>query len=155
MAEYNDVLELMDAIDGAINTAMGDIIVVDYVKETLQKSLKTNVYDAYTPTMYERKRRGSSGGLADPENMVVTNQSGGVLEIEAQASGNQVEGYWGTVYADDRIDDLIEAGGAGSYNVAFITQPPPGPRPFYQPADEMLDEELISEMVCTAIEALI
>ena len=155
MAEYAEVTDLLTALDGAIDMAMGDIAVVDYVKETLQKSIAENVYPKYSPTMYERKRRYADGGLAATENMVVTNQTGGVLEIEDQAPGHTVQGYWGTVQADERIDDLIEAGGANSYNVAFINQPPPPPRPFYQAADEMLDKEFLSEMICTAIEAYI
>lgn len=153
MAEYDSVLDLMTALDGAINEAMTNPMLVDYVKETLQKSIQSNVYQGYDPILYHRRR--ADGGLADKENMVVTNHTGGVLEIEDQASGREFEGYWGKVRADERIDDLIEAGGYSSYNVDFITQEPPGPRPFYQPADEMLDEELISEMICTNIEALI
>ena len=148
MAEYEEVVDLLSAIDGAINEAMSDPLVVDYVKETLQESIRENVYGKYEPKWYERYRRYADGGLASMDQMVVTNHTGGVLEIEDQAPGHAVDG----VRADERIDDNIEQG--GPWNVRFSERVPP-PRPFYQPADEMLDEELLSEMICTGIEALI
>lgn len=55
----------------ALEDAIPDVLaheVSDELKETISAQTYPNVYDAYQPKMWSR--RGRSGGLADPSNMV-------------------------------------------------------------------------------------
>ena len=145
---YDSVLDLIIALDSAVTNALQSEELSGYIKDILQSSIMKNVYslDRYTPRMYKGKRRYENGGLADPDNMEITLNGGGI-KVEDVASGHQVDGWWETIPADDRIDDYIES---GSYNVDF-THNPPGPRPFYKPAEEMLDEDRMSQIVVDII----
>lgn len=40
-----------------------------YIKDTMIKNIQTEVYDSYSPTLYNR--RSSNGGLLDPDNISI------------------------------------------------------------------------------------
>lgn len=89
-----------------LNTVIDDIIrheVKDVIVEIWLEVQKERVYDVYDPIRYER--RGSSGGLADPENIVFADFQkfkGGlsyVLENITEGAGDAV---------GEKINALIE-----------------------------------------------
>lgn len=115
-----------------LNTVIDDIIrheVKDTIVEIWLEVQKERVYDVYDPVQYER--RGSDGGLADPENIVFADFQkfkGGlsyVLENITEGAGDVV---------GKKINALIE-GEAG-----FAGDPVTGmpPRPYTEEAVSLI-----------------
>ena len=72
---YNDFNSLMAAINKKVNATVKNEVVPN-LKEEIASKAKTNVYDVYTPTMYERRHT-----LDDPDNYKV-NQKGDKTTIK-------------------------------------------------------------------------
>ena len=71
--------ELEKELYKRINTAL-DTEVADTVKNVMSDHIRDDVYNKYKPEYYIR--RGSNGGLADPENLNATLGSDGELFVQ-------------------------------------------------------------------------
>lgn len=82
---YDDINTLLNDIKSDIEDVLMDEV-LDTIKEIELKHIEDDVYSVYKPSVY--KRRGNSGGLSDPDNIVgsVKNME---LDVENIASFNQ------------------------------------------------------------------
>ncbi len=109
-------------------------------KKCVSDSVVENVYSAYYPEKYVRRR--SNGGLSDPENYTVT-EGKLSLSLINETPGN-------SEYADSEgwdsgpITDIIESGSGYHWTNSKIYNLQPYPRPFMEQAlDTFVDEYLI------------
>lgn len=78
--------ELQKKADKAARSSKVTQQVAKKAEETMYKVIKKSVYDSYSPLVYER--RGESGGLLDPNN-IVAKVSGNHITIENLAEPNE------------------------------------------------------------------
>lgn len=91
------------------------------VKKNLKRSIEANVYDVYTPTVYERQR--DQGGLTDDHNMIVDMVGQDIVSIESQ----RMDG-------SKNVGLTVETGQGYDYSFAYSGRP----RPFVEKAVEEL-----------------
>lgn len=133
MATFDDANEILTELKSTISQTLGNSMYQDIFRSCLERSIEQNVYGEYTPMMYER--RGTSGGLADPENIDITYNSAEMeLLIEDVATGNP--NY--EPYDTGRIDDYIES---GTYYY-YPAEGGLGARPFYEQAETQMEKAL-------------
>ena len=103
------------------------------MKKIEQEVIDRNVYSAFSPKVYERRKDG--GGLRSEDNMVTdisTNGDSVIIEIENMTTGNErYNDYW-----KGEIQPLIES---GSY--MWNGQNPP-PRPFIDDTQKEVDKKI-------------
>ena len=111
MAQFKDLKSLETYLTQAVGEiASNSMELEDTMAETMRQAVYDIVYDAYSPTQYER--RADKGGLSDVDNMVITSadmRNGKVLlSFENITSGvDTLEGK--------RLDDTINDGIAGNW----------------------------------------
>lgn len=117
-----------------INETLKDEV-FEEVRDTIQKHVNRDVYDAYSPTQYNR--RGSSGGLIDENNIVGEIISDGMLFTKNIAEANTP--FKGHSYSTD--DDTMFGRWINDglvYNFNGSTDPWTEARPFIDNAREEL-----------------
>ena len=106
-----------------------------YARSCILAKVMTEVYDKYKPTEYER--RYDEGGLSDYRNIEIEERNydagGGRYEIGVR---NLTEGIDG----EGPIDTVIEEGVGYTWKGSRIYAMQPYPRPFYAPAEAMIEE---------------
>ena len=122
----NDAEVIKEKLENAIHRAMQSTV-ADEVKLAIMESVQENVYDAYTPTSY--KRRGTSGGLADP-NMMDQTYDAATMTLEVRSSGKGAHGR-------KDVAEVVESGQGYTWKESEIAKHP-FPRPFHKPAEERL-----------------
>ena len=134
---YNDFNSLMAAINKKVNATIKNEVAPN-LKEEIASKAKTNVYDVYTPTMYERRHT-----LDDPDNYKV-NQKGDKTTIKFTKDHNT--SIWRDVHHTSFID-WIERGYVPNYfNYEHYVWMEP--RPF---VSEVMDEGNIRQEVVSAL----
>ena len=129
---YNDIEELCADLLNDIKNSVADEVVKE-MKKIEQEVIDRNVYSAFSPKVYERRKDG--GGLRSEDNMVAdisANGDGVTIEIKNTTTGNEkYNDYW-----TGEIQPLIER---GSY-MWNGTMPPP--RPFVDDTQKEVDKKI-------------
>ena len=106
--------QLQSKIQDALNNEVKEVVV-----ETLLSHVKTDIYDYYTPKIYERKY--DDGGLADEAN-IKTSVKGNTLSVEnVRKDGSK------------NVAEIVETGEGYTYGEPAYSNPPysyQNPRPF-------------------------
>ena len=109
--------------------------IAEEMKNIEQEIINEVVYDAYSPTYYER--RYEDGGLSDKENMehdIEETANGFIISVKNITKGNdeysEAEGY-----TDGYIADIIEEGKGYGYGLDDVI----GARPFNEVSQEVID----------------
>ena len=129
---YDDIEELYADLLNEIKNTVADEIAKE-MKKIEQKVIDRNVYSAFNPKVYERRKDG--GGLRSESNMVAdisTDSDGVTIEVKNMTTGN--ERY--NDYCAGEIQPLIES---GSYTWNG-TMPPP--RPFIDDTQKEVDKKI-------------
>ena len=129
---YDDIEELYaDLLNEIKNTVAKEI--AKEMKKIEQEVIDRNVYSAFSPKVYERRK--DDGGLRSEDNMVEGISIDGdsvIIEVENMTTGNErYNDYW-----KGEIQPLIES---GSY--MWNGQNPP-PRPFIDDAQKEVDKKI-------------
>ena len=128
-------------IDDIYNKLLKDIKneiapkIAEEMKNIEQEVIEEVVYNAYTPTYYER--RYEDGGLSDKENMketIVSKENNIEIKVKNVTKGNSeysdAEGY-----TAGYIDEIIETGQGYGYDLdSYI-----GARPFTEISQNVID----------------
>lgn len=115
------------------------------VKDEMLKKIEEIVYQSYTPLQYER--RGSAGGLADPDNIsIYVKQDGNEVKmiIRNLTEGNKDVDYSTGTVAPNHLAGIIEYGrtsGLYARNRYGTQDQYMKPRPFTQKTAEALRRE--------------
>jgi len=80
---FKNLKELESYIQQQLNETLKDEV-FEEVRDTIQKHIDSDVYDVYSPTVYNRRE--TSGGLIADENIVGETISDGMIEIKDIAS---------------------------------------------------------------------
>ena len=130
--DYDDIEELYMALLNEIKDVVADKVAKE-MKKIEQEVIDKNVYSAFNPKVYERRK--DNGGLRSEDNMVTdisTTSDGVIIEIENMTTGNErYNDYW-----KGEIQPLIES---GSY--MWNGKMPP-PRPFIDDAQREVDKRI-------------
>ena len=130
--DYDDIEELYMALLNEIKDVVADEV-AKKMKKIEQEVIDKNVYSAFNPKVYERRK--DNGGLRSEDNMVTdisTTSDGVIIEIENMTTGNErYNDYW-----KGEIQPLIES---GSY--MWNGQNPP-PRPFIDDTQKEVDKKI-------------
>ena len=109
--------------------------IAEEMKDIEQEIINEVVYDAYSPTYYER--RYEDGGLGDKENMehdIEETANGFIISVKNITKGNdeysEAEGY-----TDGYIADIIEEGKGYGYGLDDVI----GARPFTEISQNVID----------------
>ena len=129
---YDDIEELYaDLLNEIKNTVAKEI--AKEMKKIEQEVIDRNVYSAFSPKVYERRK--DDGGLRSEDNMVEGISIDGdsvIIEVENMTTGNErYNDYW-----KGEIQPLIES---GSY--MWNGKMPP-PRPFIDDAQREVDKRI-------------
>ena len=129
---YDDIEELYaDLLNEIKNTVAKEI--AKEMKKIEQEVIDRNVYSAFSPKVYERRK--DDGGLRSEDNMVEGISIDGdsvIIEVENMTIGNErYNDYW-----KGEIQPLIES---GSY-MWNGTMPPP--RPFIDNTQKEVDKKI-------------
>lgn len=148
---YKSVAALKTAIRDAVHDGLWDA--EDEIKDTESVAIETMVYERYDPSIYER--RGSSGGLASPQNMQAY-----PLDYLSMAVANTTPFNPNTSTGISRnkgneLSILIEGGnGAGGYEYDFADHSSDKsfaiPRPYRDYTVELLEQ---NQVVLRSIQA--
>lgn len=135
---YDDINMLLNDIKSDIEYVLMDEV-LDTVKEIVLKHIEDDVYSVYKPSVY--KRRGNSGGLSDPDNIVGTVKNM-ELEVENIASFNE---DYGSSNKGNELAELVNDGDrVGGYMYDY-----PGsfnqPRPFIDNTIEEIENTNLVE----------
>lgn len=129
---YNDIDELFNDLMDDLSNELGNEIGKEMAKIE-QEVIDSNVYGAFTPKEYVRRK--DNGGLRSEENMeIVVTRKGDSVEIEVHnaTTGNVLyKNYW-----QGEIQDFIESG------VYMWNGQMPPPRPFIDEAQKRVDENI-------------
>lgn len=129
---YNDIDELFNDLMDDLSNELGNEIGKEMAKIELEV-IDSNVYGAFTPKEYVRRK--DNGGLRSEENMeIVVTRKGDSVEIEVHnaTTGNVLyKNYW-----QGEIQDFIESG------VYMWNGQMPPPRPFIDEAQKRVDENI-------------
>ena len=109
--------------------------IAEEMKNIEQEVINEVVYNAYSPTYYER--RYEDGGLGDKENMehdIEETANGFIISVKNITKGNdEYSGAEG--YTDDYIADIIEEGQGYGYDLdSYISA-----RPFTEISQNVID----------------
>ena len=129
---YDDIEELYaDLLNEIKNTVAKEI--AKEMKKIEQEVIDRNVYSAFSPKVYERRK--DDGGLRSEDNMVEGISIDGdsvIIEVENMTTGNErYNDYW-----KGEIQPLIES---GSY--MWNGKMPP-PRPFIDDTQREVDKRI-------------
>ena len=129
---YDDIEELYaDLLNEIKNTVAKEI--AKEMKKIEQEVIDRNVYSAFSPKVYERRK--DDGGLRSEDNMVEGISIDGdsvIIEVENMTTGNErYNDYW-----KGEIQPLIES---GSY--MWNGKMPP-PRPFIDDTQKEVDKRI-------------
>ena len=129
---YDDIEELYaDLLNEIKNTVAKEI--AKEMKKIEQEVIDRNVYSAFSPKVYERRK--DDGGLRSEDNMVEGISTDGdsvIIEVENMTTGNErYNDYW-----KGEIQPLIES---GSY--MWNGKMPP-PRPFIDDTQREVDKRI-------------
>ena len=109
--------------------------IAEEMKNIEQEVINEVVYNAYSPTYYER--RYEKGGLSDKENMehdIEETANGFIVSVKNITKGNdeysEAEGY-----TDGYIADIIEEGKGYGYDLDSVI----GARPFTEISQNVID----------------
>ena len=109
--------------------------IAEEMKDIEQEVINEVVYNAYSPTYYER--RYEDGGLSDKKNMehdIEETANGFIISVKNITKGNdeysEAEGY-----TDGYISDIIEEGKGYGYGLDDVI----GARPFNEVSQEVID----------------
>ena len=109
--------------------------IAEEMKNIEQEVINEVVYNAYSPTYYER--RYEDGGLSDKENMehdIEETANGFIVSVKNITKGNdeysEAEGY-----TDGYIADIIEEGKGYGYDLDSVI----GARPFTEISQNVID----------------
>jgi hypothetical protein len=125
--------ELMAKLQEQVQDAVKNNV-VETIKDVETEHIREDVYNTYTPTMYQR--RYEDNGLIDGENMkeVIKKEDNTIsLDITNDTLGNPdpTVGY---------IDSIIESGEGYTWKNSEIYQEQPYPRPFTENTYKDLEE---------------
>ena len=129
---YDDIEELYADLLNEIKNTVADEIAKE-MKKIEQEVIDRNVYSAFSPKVYERRK--DDGGLRSEDNMVEGISIDGdsvIIEVENMTTGNErYNDYW-----KGEIQPLIES---GSY--MWNGKMPP-PRPFIGDTQREVDKRI-------------
>ena len=129
---YDDIEELYADLLNEIKNTVADEIAKE-MKKIEQEVIDRNVYSAFSPKVYERRK--DDGGLRSEDNMVEGISIDGdsvIIEVENMTTGNErYNDYW-----KGEIQPLIES---GSY--MWNGKMPP-PRPFIDDTQREIDKRI-------------
>lgn len=129
---YDDIEELYADLLNEIKNTVADEIAKE-MKKIEQEVIDRNVYSAFSPKVYERRK--DDGGLRSEDNMVEGISIDGdsvIIEVENMTTGNErYNDYW-----KGEIQPLIES---GSY--MWNGKMPP-PRPFIDDTQREVDKRI-------------
>lgn len=100
MPEFRSFSKLEEFLKNAIQKAIKDEP-PKTVKRTMRRHIEHDVYGEYSPKQYIR--RGTDGGLADEDNIVIKNKEDNIVEIYNIAKRNMR-------YTERYLTPLIELG---------------------------------------------
>jgi hypothetical protein len=133
VAQFKSLKALEFYIKSKIQYALQSGQFLDEIKQTMESNILREVYLAYTPKKY--KRRGSSGGLLDDEN--ITHDLVGTNMVEVYNIAKRNTAYANTTYTNPYLAPLIELGhkqavdeGYQGYNYPYKYLAYYKPRPF-------------------------
>ena len=129
---YDDIEELYADLLNEIKNTVADEIAKE-MKKIEQEVIDRNVYSAFSPKVYERRK--DDGGLRSEDNMVEGISIDGdsvIIEVENMTTGNErYNDYW-----KGEIQPLIES---GSY---MWNGKMPLPRPFIDDTQREVDKRI-------------
>ena len=129
---YDDIEELYADLLNEIKNTVAEEIAKE-MKKIEQEVIDRNVYSAFSPKVYERRK--DDGGLRSEDNMVEGISIDGdsvIIEVENMTTGNErYNDYW-----KGEIQPLIES---GSY--MWNGKMPP-PRPFIDDTQREVDKRI-------------
>lgn len=129
MGIEQDVAMFEAKLNAAIDIAM-QTEVFDAAKFAILMATKTEVYDKYTPTEYDR-RMASKGGLADYNVMKKVSYNPVLHEIEIQDRSTDDE-------TGRLVAPVVESGKGYTWKNSRIYAMQPFPRPFHKIAEHNL-----------------
>lgn len=125
---YDDINTLLNDIKSDIEDVLMDEV-LDTVKEIVLKHIEDDVYSVYKPSVY--KRRGNSGGLSDPDNIVGTIEGDMQLVVESITPFNE---EYGGRNSGIGLAEMVNEGGNSEHDYDYgfrsIEAPYSKPRPF-------------------------
>lgn len=139
MPSFKNMKELSSFLQDVVNMELEDSL-AQVIKDGLSTSAESNVYGAYSPSIYSRRH-----SLSDQENMDSHLISDGVLEVKMAAEFN--DGY-GSSNVGDQLAGLVEYGHGWNgyyYDYSDISGGDDAylyPRPFIQPVREDIGDNL-------------
>ena len=124
MGDISDAILRLKNIDAAITNAL-ETEVAEEAKLAVKDAAERNVYAAYTPEFYSRRKE--KGGIKDPDN-IICHVSGDTLTVD-NVTG--LQNLWGGGNTSV-LTPIVEEGDA-AYHMGKA-----GPRPFMDFAKELL-----------------
>ncbi|MDY8023378.1 hypothetical protein [Paenibacillus polymyxa] len=120
MATANNFKELEKLIKQKIVKSL-QVEVAQSVRETMKEKVQEEVYNVYTPTLYDRQE--DRGGLIDDKNIIIHPVVGNTLTVESR----RMDG-------DKNVGQVVETGIGYDYEFAYSGRP----RPFVEKTAEEL-----------------
>jgi hypothetical protein len=109
--QFSDPYKMFAHLEKMINSTLKQEVASEAV-ETMQEHVQSDVYDPYSPVMYERQ--GYDGGLIDRDNIEVEIKSDNTISIE----NIRFDG-------DREVAQIIESGSGYTYDFEFNGVPRP------------------------------
>lgn len=135
MSIEQDIAVFNVKLDAALKSIMENEVFV-LARDAIIASVFSEVYGKYEPSEYQR--RYDSGGLADPNNIVM-------VESQATADGYEiaVQNQTRDDYDHRLIAPIVESGEGYEWEQSRIYKMQPYPRPFHEKAEEMIGDGLL------------
>lgn len=118
MSLTSEFAEIMQKAELAVNRCL-ETDIAEIAGECVQFRVEHNVYTAYTPTQYQRRKR--AGGIADPF-MYSFNVDGGSHTLHVIDNRHEV--------------GVVESGEGYTWENSAIYHMQPFPRPYFEQAQE-------------------
>lgn len=127
----DDIFEIKQHIGDVIEDTMRTVV-LDVIKNSMERAIEDVVYSGYDPTQYVRREK--DGGLIDPDNIAIENYDRNDEEHTMTVKN----------YRSDRgrdVAEIVNKGTGYTWKNSEIYQRQPYPRPFYSETDRILQDE--------------
>jgi hypothetical protein len=140
MPTFKKLSDLEKYIKGQIPEILKQDVAPEVI-ETMKEHIQTDVYDAYSPTAYVRRRE--DGGLLDDDNFSAEMVSEDTLKVKNTTTDSENK------YKD--IVPIIEYGVGYTWEKSRIYQSQPYPRPFVRNTRQELKEGRLKEIIAKSL----
>ena len=142
MSMKDDVATFEAKLNQRIEVTMVEMV-LPKVKDALQEAIETEVYEKYTPTLYER-RRDKDGGLQDRDMMKFTyDNTTNTLEVKDLSRANADSDYMASDSGNTLgrlVAPVVESGEGYTWTKSKIYKKQPFPRPFHEAAERQMKD---------------